>query len=98
MVVGKVVSISPQPEGQAEIAERLGNPDLARQMARNGAPFEVRATLETAPGETGGYAWTSQRGQEIPLSSGLLLTANVTVRRAPPITLIVPALRRWTGL
>ena len=98
MLVGKVVSVSPQPEGQAEIAERLGNPDLARQMARNGAPFEVRATLETAAGETGGYAWTSERGQEIPLSSGLLLTANVTVRRAAPITLIIPALRRWTGL
>lgn len=98
MIVGKVVSVSPQPEGQAEIADRLGNPDLAKQMARNGAPFEVRATLETTPGEAGGYAWTSQRGQEIPLSSGLLFTANVTVRRAPPITLVIPALRRWTGL
>jgi NHLM bacteriocin system secretion protein len=98
MVVGKVVSVSPQPEGQAEIAERLGNPDLARQMARNGAPFEVRAVLETPPGKEGGYVWTSSRGQEIPLSSGLLLSASVTVRRAPPITLVIPALRRWTGL
>lgn len=98
MLVGKLVSVSPQPEGQAEIAERLGNPDLARQMARNGAPFEVRAVLEAAPGREGGYVWTSSRGQEIPLSSGLLLTASVTVRRAPPITLVIPALRRWSGL
>lgn len=98
MILGTVVSVSPQPEGQAEIAERLGNPELARLMARSGAPFEVRATLESAPDDSGRYAWTSSRGQEIALSSGLLLTASVTVRRAPPITLVIPALRRWTGL
>ena len=67
-------------------------------QVRNGAPFEVRAVLETPPGKEGGYVWTSSRGQEIPLSSGLLLSASVTVRRAPPITLVIPALRRWTGL
>lgn len=98
MIHGKVVSVSPQPEGQAEIAERLGNPELARQMARNGAPFGVRATLELSPDNPEHYAWTSRRGQEVALSSGLLLTASVTVRRAPPITLVIPALRRWTGL
>jgi NHLM bacteriocin system secretion protein len=98
MIHGKVVSVSPQPEGQAEIAERLGNPELARQMARNGAPFEVRATLELSPDNPEHYAWTSRRGEEVSLSSGLLLTANVTVRRAPPISLVIPALRRWTGL
>lgn len=98
MIHGKVVSVSPQPEGQAEIAERLGNPELARLMARNGAPFEVRATLDVSPDNPEHYAWSSRRGQEVALSSGLLLSANVTVRRAPPITLVIPALRRWTGL
>ena len=98
MILGKVVSVSPQPEGQAEIAERLGNPELAKQMARNGAPFEVRATLDISPDNPAHYAWTSSRGQEVGLSSGLLLSAAVTVRRVPPITLIIPALRRWTGL
>jgi NHLM bacteriocin system secretion protein len=99
MILGRVVSVSPHPEGQAELADRLGNPDLARLMAQNGAPFEVRATLDNPPdGRSDRYAWTSQRGEEISLSSGLLLTANVTVRRAPPITLVIPALRRWTGL
>ena len=98
MLLGKVVSISPHPEGQAEIAEHVGNPELARLMARNGTPFEVRAVLDAPPDGAQGYAWTSERGAEIPLSSGLLLSASVTVRRAPPITLIIPALRRWTGL
>lgn len=98
MILGKVVSVSPQPEGQAEIAERVGNPELARLMARNGAPFAVRATLDVSPDRAGEYAWTSKRGRDVALSSGLLLTATVTVRRAPPITLVVPALRRWTGL
>lgn len=98
MILGRVVSVSPQPEGQAELADRLGNPELARLMARNGAPFAVRATLDAAPDQPGQYAWTSKRGREIALSSGLLLTAAVTVRRAPPITLVIPALRRWSGL
>jgi NHLM bacteriocin system secretion protein len=98
MIYGRVVSVSPQPVGQAEIAERVGNPELARLMSRNGAPFEVRATLDLSPGNPEQSAWSSRRGQEVSLSSGLLLTANVTVRRAAPITLVIPALRRWTGL
>ena len=98
MMLGHVVSVSPQPEGQSEIAARLGNPELARVMAQNGTPFEVRAVIDTPPGETDAYLWTSDRGSEIALSSGLMLNANVTVRRAPPISLVIPALRRWTGL
>ncbi len=98
MMLGRVVSVSPQPEGQSEIAARLGNPELARLMAQNGTPFEVRAVLDAPEGAPDGYQWTSERGDEIALSSGLLLNANVTVRRAPPISLVIPALRRWTGL
>ena len=62
------------------------------------APFEVRATLDIVADDPERYAWTSSRGQEILLSSGLMLTAHVTVRRAPPVSLVIPALRRWTGL
>lgn len=98
MILGKVVSVSPHAEGQAEISDRLGNPELARLMVQNGAPFEVRATLDASPASPDGYVWTSERGGEVALSSGLLLKANVTVRRAPPINLVIPALRRWTGL
>ncbi|ABI62424.1 NHLP bacteriocin system secretion protein [Granulibacter bethesdensis] len=111
MLIGKVVSISPHPEGQAEISEHLGNPELARMMAKDGTPFEVRATLELAPSEPvpdddededdvrhNPYTWTSTRGTTISLSSGQMVVADVTVRQAPPISLVIPALRRWTGL
>ncbi len=98
MILGRVVSVSPQPEGQEEIAARLGNAELARVMAQNGTPFEVRAVLDVPADNPAGYQWTSERGEEIALSSGLMLQANVTVRQAPPITLVIPALRRWTGL
>jgi NHLM bacteriocin system secretion protein len=95
-LLGTVVTVSPHPESQAEITERLANPELAKQFAQNGVPLEIRIRLQQEPGDR--YVWSSKRGREVGLSSGQLLTGNVTVRRVPPITLVIPALRRWTGL
>lgn len=97
-LVGAVVKIDPMPETETALAERLSNRDLARQFTRLGPPLQVEIKLEKGPDDPAGYAWTSQRGQEIKLSSGTLLEGQVTVRTGRPIALVVPALRRWLGL
>jgi len=98
-LLGTVSAVSPVPLTQQEVADLLSSPDLARQFAGERAPILVRVRLrrDVSAGPNA-YAWTSHKGREVALDNGLLVTADVTVRAAAPIELVVPALRRWTGL
>ncbi|MBX6743336.1 MAG: hypothetical protein IRY87_14980 [Acetobacteraceae bacterium] len=98
-LLGTVSAVSPVPLTQQEVADLLSSPDLARQFAGEQAPILVRVRLrrDVSAGPNA-YAWTSRKGQEVVLDNGLLVTADVTVRAAAPIELVIPALRRWTGL
>ncbi len=98
-LLGTVTTVSPVPVTQQEVADLLSSPDLARQFAGERAPILVRVRLRRdASAGPNAYVWTSRKGREVVLDNGLLVTADVTVRAAAPIELVIPALRRWTGL
>ncbi len=97
-LVGTVVKVDSLPQTEAALAERLSNRDLARQFTHQGAPLQVEILLEKGPSGPTSYDWTSQRGQEVELTSGTLLEGQVTVRTGRPIDLVIPAFRRWLGL
>ena len=97
-VLGTVRSVSPFPATLESMRARLQNEDLARSFAQRGSPFESRVELVADPATVSGYRWTSERGAEVPLSSGTIATGEVTVRSQAPITLAIPLLREWTGL
>lgn len=97
-LIGTVVDVDKAPESEAALAEILGNLNLARQFMQEGPPLQLVIRLEPAPGDADGYAWTSQRGEDIELRSMTLLTGQVTVRTGRPIGLFIPALRRWVGI
>jgi len=97
-LVGTVVKVDGLPETEAALAERISNKDLARQFTRQGTPLQVEIRLQKGPAGPESYDWTSQRGQEVELTSGTLLEGQVTVRTGRPIALVVPAIRHWLGL
>lgn len=96
-LVGTVRWVSPVPQSQREITNRLGNPDLARKLAGDSAPIAVAVSLDHRA-DGGDYLWTSHRGESLALESGMTVTGAITVRSAAPISFAIPALRRWTGL
>jgi len=98
-LIGTVRRVSPVPMAHAEIAELVSNPDLARQFSADRATVMVTVTLRRDSTTGGnGYAWTSQRGRTVEIDNGTLISGDVAVRTAAPIELVLPALRRWTGL
>ena len=97
-LVGTVRQVSPFPTTLDAMRARLQNEELARSFARDGPPFEARVDLLPDPATASGYRWTSERGAELPLSSGTIASGEVTVRSQAPITLAIPLLREWTGL
>lgn len=97
-LIGTVKSISAFPVTLGGMRAALQNDELARTFSREGPPFMARVSLRPDPSTVSGYAWTSNRGSTIALSSGTIATAELTVKRQRPITLVIPLLREYTGL
>lgn len=94
---GVVRSVSAFPSSRESMVAVLQNDALATEFAKDGAPYEARIAL--LPGDTAsGYAWSSRQGPPLHLVSGTTLTVDITVRQQKPAALIVPLLRKATGL
>lgn len=97
-LVGRVVAVSDFPVTRQGMLAVLQNDRLVDQFARDGAPFALRVRLEPQAGSPTGYRWSGGQGPAAGLSSGMPAEAQVAVREQPPIALVLPFLRRVTGL
>ncbi|WP_149312512.1 NHLP bacteriocin system secretion protein [Methylobacterium sp. P1-11] len=97
-LIGTVIQVDESPENESALAQRLGNPDLARLFTRAGPPLQLVVRINAGPQGPDSYAWTSKRGEKVALTSTTLLEGQVTVKSGRPVSLFVPALRRFVGL
>lgn len=97
-VLAEITWVSAFPATLEGMRAVLQNDELARGFARGGPPFAARARLLPDAATTSGYRWTSDRAQDLPLTSGTTIQATVVVRRQPPITLLIPLLGSRLGL
>ncbi len=95
---GKVAWVSPAPLSENAVVRQLGNPTLATLLTDNLPPIAFGVTLERDPSTPTGFAWTSGRGPKTPVATGTLAGADVTIREDAPVRLVVPALRRLSGI
>ncbi len=91
MLRGTVSHISRFPTSLQGMLALLGNPEVARAMAGEGAHLAITIDLQQAP-TASGYRWTSREGPPFPLQSGTFCRVAVTIRNQPPITLVLPGL------
>jgi HlyD family secretion protein len=68
------------------------------ELSGQDAPYEVHADLIVDPMTTSHYKWTSANGPPLRIQSGTLATANITVATHRPIEMVLPLLRKATGL
>lgn len=94
LLLGRVASVSAFPATPQAMLSRLENPALVTEFTQAGAPIEVVVQLERLPGTPTGYAWTSAGGPPDALTSGTLCGAMITLARRPPISLVLPVLRK----
>lgn len=97
-ILGKVQSVSDFPASEEGMLYLLPNKNLVKELAKEGAGFEVHAQLETDPDTPSGYRWSSGQGPPITLHSGTLCNCEVRIREQRPITLVLPVLRKSLGL
>lgn len=95
---GIISYVSEFPATQQGMMSVLKNEGLVRQMLALGTPFEVHVELEEAPKSLSGYAWTSKGGPPIDIFPGTPCSAQLTVEEQTPISIVMPALRKFFDL
>jgi len=97
-MLGRVTYVSDFPATARGMQRVLKNDKLVMSLAGQDAPYEVRADLIVDPRTVSRYKWSSSGGPPVKIVSGTLATANVAVTTRRPVELVVPLLKKATGL
>jgi HlyD family secretion protein len=97
-LIGEIREVSKFPVTPDEMRALVQNEELVRSFSASGPTYVAHVRLVKDPNTVSGYAWTSSRGAEEPITSGGFATADVLIREEHPIGLVIPTLRRWAGM
>lgn len=98
MMLGKVTFVSSFPATPRGMGRVLKNEQLVMDLSGGDAPYEVHAELIVDPSTESRYRWSSSKGPPTLMQSGTLAMASVTVDTQRPIAVVIPLLRKWTGI
>lgn len=93
-MLGRVVSVSEYPATGQGMLHTLGNEDLVRKLAAQGASLELHIDLIADDSTASGFKWSSPKGPPLKINSGTLCDGSVKVMEQRPISLVIPALKK----
>jgi HlyD family secretion protein len=97
-MIGTVRSISDFPMTPQGMLAVLHNDTLVSRFSREGAPYAAVVDLQRDDQSVSSYRWSVGHGPPIRLTTGTLIRAEITTRLRRPIDLVLPSLKRWTGI
>jgi HlyD family secretion protein len=97
-LIGTVRSISDFPITPQGMLAVLHNDTLVSRFSREGAPYAAVVDLKRDDASPTGYRWSVGSGPPIHLTTGTLIRAEITTQVRRPIDLVLPNIKRLTGL
>jgi HlyD family secretion protein len=97
-MVGTIVTVSDFPITPQGMAAVLHNDSLVSRFSHDGAPYAARVILQQDSATVSGYHWAVGQGPPVHLTSGTLTRAEVTTRNQRPLDLVLPLIKRLTGI
>ena len=97
-MTGAVVNVSDFPMTPQGMEAVLHNDSLVKLFTHDGAPYAVTVSLGRDPTTASGYHWAVGKGPAVRLTSGTLAQAEITTRKRRPLDLVIPLLKKLTGL
>jgi HlyD family secretion protein len=98
LMIGRVTYVSDYPATSRGILRVLKNDKLLETLVGGDARYEVHADLAIDEHTVSRYKWSSSEGPPLRIQSGTRAAAYITVATRRPIEMVVPLLRRHTGL
>jgi hypothetical protein len=74
----------------------VGNEAIIAGLLGAGSRVEIIARLQPDPDHPSGYLWAGG-GTEFNVAAGTTLFARTIIKRRPPLSFVVPALKEWSG-
>ncbi len=93
-ILGRVVSVSEYPATSQGMLHTLGNEELVKAIAAQGASIELLIDLSVDDSTQSGFKWSSPQGPPVKINSGTLCYGSVKVREQRPLSLVIPALKK----
>lgn len=97
-MIGKVARVSEFPASSQGMMSVLDNADLVKSLLSKGPVIAIQADLVRDSSTASGFKWSSVKGAEVLINAGTLGSAQIVVKEQPPITLVIPALKRMLGI
>jgi HlyD family secretion protein len=94
-IVGRVLEISEYPVSVESIAVDIRNQQLAQSFAAASPPYKVSVKLLRDHRSFSGYRWTSGKGPEVRVTSGMFCNGKIIVDEKRPIELVIPMLKNY---
>ena len=97
-IVGKVSQVLTLPATEDDVSTTTGNPQLAKELTKNGPVMRAEIELQRDPASVDGYRWTLSSGSGVfPVRDGLTVASHAYVEWRTPITYVIPGIRSLTG-
>jgi multidrug efflux pump subunit AcrA (membrane-fusion protein) len=87
---GHVKAVGRTSQTVQQIADFLGDSQLAQQFSQKGRPVAVLVRLDTSAGTKSGYQWSSSTGPSYQIDSMTLATGAVHLAAQRPIDWLLP--------
>ncbi len=94
-MLGSVSVVSQYPATEQGMYRILQSETLVQTMSAGGVVIEVNADLIPDAQTFSGYRWSSSKGPYVKVQSGLLCTVGVTYKEYPPISMVIPLIKKY---
>ena len=94
-LLAQVTHVARFPSTTAQLANQLQNDELVKQIADMGTVLTVESIPIKADNTPSGYKWTSSQGPPYALDNGTPCTVSVIIEEVPPISLVIPMLKKY---
>lgn len=92
-IEGKVSYVDEYVATRQEIEYQLGSDSLMETFAKDGPVVMVKCEMTEDDSFASGYHWSSDRGRNIQLTSGTLVSATIITEEKRPIDLLIPYIK-----
>ena len=92
-IEGYVSQVQNHVASNHDMLQQLGEESLVNQFMANGAVQEMRIVLEKDPNTQSGYKWSSNKGADVELSAGTMVTVTIITEDKRPIDVLIPYLK-----
>lgn len=87
-VHAKIITVSPFPMSSEAIYRKFQQPDLVKEIMKNGPPIEIRIELLKDPNQPNTYQWSNKKAKKIKIYSGTFCFGTIVLKEQKPIDLI----------